>query len=280
MRQATGGGGKSRSSARGGTSGTIQSRGSTVKAASEGMPLSPYASPLSPYSPVSSRGRLQGSLDRGLDSREQVMTILDGDSARGGTGELTASASDTFLSFPGTGRWPQRGGSSRDTGRGSLGLSLSGKRPIVGLDCQAEVGQKVVGVEDSPFESLGIGTITKVEGLEAGVVAVRWEKERASSRQASEYCIGHQGRYQLELAQQADLWLGERYKARGPDLFSTSRARLGDSSLTHELSGSSNNLGGDLVQSSSSKEFLKRRAGKGFRVVTQEMQGQVGKQAS
>ena len=99
--------------------------------------------------------------------------------------------------------------------RGTAGLqwSVLHGRPVIGLDCAPEVGQRVVSVADSPFRSLGLGTIMDVDGCARGFAAVSWDREHGSARPAAEFCVGHKGIYLLELAQLEDIVSGQRYES-------------------------------------------------------------------
>jgi hypothetical protein len=99
--------------------------------------------------------------------------------------------------------------------RGAAGLQwavLHG-RPVIGKDCTAKVGQRVVAAACSPLTSVGIGTIVDVDGCHAGFAAVLWDRERGSARPPAEFCVGHNGVYQLELAQVEDIICGKRYES-------------------------------------------------------------------
>jgi hypothetical protein len=84
-------------------------------------------------------------------------------------------------------------------------------RPIVGLDVAPELGMRVVGADDSPYQEMGLGTVVRIgEGELAGTCAVRWDREGKSARPPSEYFCGRNGVLHLEVAQSDDVLLREK----------------------------------------------------------------------
>ena len=85
-------------------------------------------------------------------------------------------------------------------------------RPVVGLDVAPAVGMRVVGADESPYQDMGLGTVvaTLERSNEAGMCAVRWDKEHLSARPAAEYCCGRNSIFSLEVAQEDDLLLGRK----------------------------------------------------------------------
>ena len=70
-------------------------------------------------------------------------------------------------------------------------------RPVVGLDVAPNVGMRVVGADESPYQAMGLGTVVGTN--EAGMCAVRWDKEHLSARPAAEYCCGRNSIFSLEV---------------------------------------------------------------------------------
>lgn len=163
---------------------------------------SPYAAPL-PGLPLSRTAR-HGT----ATSAQTVSPQRSAPALREASAVTSSSAS---LS-----RYMLRSAAGNLSSRGTTGLqwSVLHGRPVIGRDCPAEVGQRVVGAPDTVFKSAGIGTIVSLGGPAGpGFAAVRWDRERGSARPPAEYCVGHNGRHLLELAQLEDIVLGQRYES-------------------------------------------------------------------
>lgn len=128
-----------------------------------------------------------------------------------GTKTLLAKNSSTMSL--GSFSWASAAGNLSARGTTGLRWSAVHGRPLIGRDCAPEVGQRVVGVADSAFKNMGLGTIVNVDGCSRRFAAVAWDRERGSARPPAEYCVGHQGVYLLEMAQLEDIVSGQRYES-------------------------------------------------------------------
>jgi hypothetical protein len=203
-----------------------------------------------------------------------------------GLGAQALSAKNTSLDNMSTGLFSLASAAGNLSARGTTGLRWSAVhgRPLVGSDCPPEVGQRVVGVAQSAFKNMGLGTIVNVDGCSRGFAAVAWDRERGSARPPAEYCVGHQGVYLLELAQLEDIVSEQRYESLNcgqgmlparslEDIFNEPFGGTGRKrrlQIKPRTSTTADSWQSSLTDTTKQREFLKR--GQGLKVSTAKYQ--------